>query len=173
MKRKSAVLFLILTIFLILVFSKGILSENVNETTVVEANIIGFANQSGNVSDVSIEVPDYISFGNVTKDNPVSVEKHININNTGKVNITVTPMLSDPDEVIFSYLFFRTTKTTNHTSVPFTQIGDYSLNIKKPSPGGKTKEYCWISLDLTNFTGDIHEDLIGYRSEIVFLAMPQ
>lgn len=168
MKIKRAVIFFVLTIFLILFLCQGIFPQSVNKTSVVEANIIGFANQSGNVSDVSIEVPDYIFLGNVTKDNPVSNETKIYINNTGKVNITVTPMLSDPDEVIFSYLFFRTRKT----NIP-DRIGDYSLNIKKPSLGGKTKEWCYIQLNLTDFTGDIKEDLFGYKSEIVFLAMPQ
>jgi len=174
MKIKSAVIFFALTIFLILSFYQGINAGNVNETSVVEANIIGFANQSGNTSDVSIWVPDYIFLGDVTSDDPVSDEIKIYINNTGRLPITVTPQLKDSDENIFSYLFFRTTKTTNGTSVPFKRIGDYSLNIDKPLAGKSySSKYCWISLDLTDFTGEIKEDLMGYKSEIVFLAMPQ
>ena len=30
-----------------------------------------------------------------------------------------------------------------------------------------------MSLDLTNFDGEIKEDLTGYKADIVFLAMPQ
>ena len=140
----------------------------------VEVNIMGFANQSGNVSDVSIEVPDYINLGNVTKDNPVSEEVDVYINNTGKLPITVTPQLKDSDELIFSYLYFRTrTSSGNESLNTFYQIGNYSLNLKKPVTDGKTKEYFYMSLDLTNFDGEIKEDLTGYKADIVFLAMPQ
>jgi len=161
-----------LGITLSLSFSNVAATEQ-NATMTVEANIIGFANGS-TTEEVSIEVPDYVFLGNVTKDEPVSDELKLYINNTGKVAITVTPQLKDPEEIIFSYLFFRLLKTSNGTAVPFTRIGDFSMNIDKPTSGSSYKsKYFYMKLDLTEFDGDIKEDLIGYRTDILFLAMPQ
>lgn len=162
----GALLFVIMTL-------SFVNADSANATTIVEANILGFANQT-NVSDVSIEVPDHIFLGDVTGTDPVSNETKIYINNTGRLAITVTPQLKDSEEKIFSYLFFRTTKTTNGTEVIPKKIGEYSLNIDKPTAGNSYKsKYCYVHLDLTNFDGEIKEDLMGYKSEIVFLAMPQ
>ena len=174
-KEIMGVLLLIISLLLIVGLLGSVNAESGNATMTVEVNIMGFANQSGNVSDVSIEVPDYINLGNVTKDNPVSEETdRIYVNNTGKLAITVTPQLKDSDEIIFSYLFFRTTKTTNGTEVTPQRIGEYSLNIDKPAAGSSYKsKYFYMSLDLTNFDGEIKEDLTGYKADIVFLAMPQ
>ncbi len=147
-------------------------AEGANETMIVEANILGFANVT-EIPEVSIEVPDYIFLGNVTRDEPVSDNKRIDINNTGKVNITVTPQLKDPDEEIFSYLFFRTRQSSSNPELnTLYRIGEYSLNIDKPRIG-IGKEYCYIKLDLTDFNGRIDEDLFGYKADIIFLAMPR
>lgn len=175
MKREILIIFLSITSLLLIAGLLGFVNaDSGNATMTVEANILGFANASENVSDVSIWVPDHINLGNVTKDDPVSDEVKIYINNTGRLAITVTPQLKDPDENIFSYLFFRTTKTTNGTEVTPQKIGEYSLNIDKPAAGSSYKsKYCYISLDLTNFDGEIKEDLIGYKTDVVFLAMPQ
>jgi hypothetical protein len=168
---KKGVLSIAFFLFSILLTS-FILAEY-NVSTEVGANILGF-HSNATVYDVSIEVPDSINFGDVTKDSPVSDEIKIYINNTGRLPVTVTPQLFDSEETIFSYLFFRTTKTSNGTEVPLTRIGDYSLDIDKPASGSPYRaKYCYISLDLTDFTGDTKEDLIGYKSKIVFLAMPQ
>lgn len=168
-KRDLLCMFLILNIILLSCF---VLADS-NATTEVKANILGFSNNT-TVYDVSIEVPDKIDFGDITRDEPVSDELKIYINNTGRLAITVTPQLSDSEEKIFSYLYFRTLKTSNGTSVPFSRIGDYTLDIDKPAAGSAYKsKYCYVKLDLSDFTGNIKEDLIGYKSKIVFLAMPQ
>jgi hypothetical protein len=149
--------------------------DSFNATMTVKANIIGFANGSINISDVSIEVPDYIFLGNVTGDNPVSEEPTLYMNNTGKVPITVTPQLKDDDEIIFSYLFFRTQKDDDEGIFNISKrIGNFSMNIDKPASGSRFKsKRFYMHLDLTDFDGEINEDLIGYQADIIFLAMPQ
>lgn len=174
MKREKIMLFMIF--FLFLITSSVLIFAGSDGIMTVEANITGFANES-NVSDVSIWVPDYISLGEITKESPVSEEIKIYVNNTGKLPITVTPQLKNIDETIFSYLFFRkqkTTSTNNTDLVKFFKIGNYSLDISKPAAGKSySYETCYMQLNLTDFDGEIKEDLIGYKSDIVFIAMPQ
>jgi len=145
-----------------------------NDTMTVEANILGFGNES-EIPEVGIEVPDYVFLGNVSRNDPLSDEKKIVINNTGKTNIIVTPRLRDEDEEIFQWLYFRTRMSSSNASlnIPY-KIGDYSIVIKKPS-SGKTKndEYIYMRLNLTEFEGNLREDLIGYQKEIIFFAMSQ
>ncbi|MBR9704631.1 hypothetical protein GOV12_04410 [Candidatus Pacearchaeota archaeon] len=169
MKKKILCVTFILSLILLtsLVFAQS------NASMEVEANIIGFLDDDP-VYDVSIEVPDSIFLGNVTKNDPISDELRVYINNTGNLAITVTPQLFDSSEKIFSNLFFRTLKTSNGTSVLKQRIGDYSLDIDKPATSvGVKSKYCYMSLDLTDFNEELEEDLIGHKSRIVFLAMPQ
>jgi hypothetical protein len=166
---------IVILVFSLTVFSSYLVNaqDSANASMIVEANIIGFSEQ-GPGSGVSIEVPDYIFLGNVTKDEPVSKEFKTSINNTGTVDITVTPLLADSNEAIFSYLYFRSHQTSNGTDVPYERIGDYSLNILKPSTGSTVrKSYCYMILNLTDFNGEIKEDLIGYNAEVIFVAMAQ
>jgi len=142
-------------------------SSEANGTMEVEANILGFGNAS-EIPDVAIEVPDYIFLGNITKENPVSNGSNkVYINNTGKVNVTITPQLADPDEEIFKWLFFRRITTDN-----WQKIGNYSLNIEQPSAGSRVRsKYCYMKLDLTNFNGRIDKDIIGHKADVIFYAM--
>ena len=158
----------------VLKISLGLLyaQDSFNATMTVEANIMEFAEES--VEEVSIKVPDYIFLGEVTKENPVSDEVKIYINNTGKVPVRITPQLKEGNNDIFKNLFFRTTKTSNGTDVIPVKIGNYFLDIDKPSSGSNYRsKYFYMKLDLTDFSGEINQDLIGYKTEIIFLAMAQ
>src|SRR3989344_7912271 len=66
-------------------------SAGQNETMTVEANI--FAEEIYQ-DIISIEVPDYIFLGNVSKGEETEKAK-IYVNNTGNVNVTITPQLKD------------------------------------------------------------------------------
>ena len=145
-------------------------AEDLNNTMIVQANIIGF-NISGTIDGVAIEVsPNYIDLGNITKDDPVSKEKRVDIINVGTVNVSVTPMLKNENDEILDYLFFRTrTKSSNQSLNIFYRIGEYTLFL--PFKGANRDEYCYMSLDLTNFKGEIEESPFSYESEITFLAM--
>jgi hypothetical protein len=148
-------------------------ADDLNNTMIVQANIIGFRN---NVSyeGIAIQVPDFVDLGNVTNDEPVSKEKTVYINNTGSVDIIVTPELSDPNEGIFRYLFFRSYKQSSDPEKnKYYNIGDYSLNISKPSTGSTVrKAQCYMVLNLTDFSAPITQDLIEHQAEITFWAMP-
>ena len=143
-----------------------------NGTMTVTANIIGFR-INPSLEGVGIQVPDSINIGNITGSNPVSGEFKIDINNTGTVDIIVTPQLADNNEGIFSYLYFISHMTSNGTSVPYTKIGDYSLNISAPASGSSVrKSYCYMRLNLTDLDSPINQDLVDHSSDIIFYAMP-
>lgn len=161
-----AILFIIVTSVLFLNIETINADSNANDTMVVEVNLLGFGNAS-ETPEVGIEVSDHVNLGNVSKNNLVSDYVKVDINNTGKVNINVTPQLSDPDEEIFKYLFFK-----RILSDEWQKIGDYSLSIDKPATGNRARvKYCYMELDLTDFDGQITEDIIGHKSEVVFFAM--
>lgn len=114
---------------------------------------------------ISIEVPDYIFLGNISKgfaNNYIKLE----MNNSGTTNVIITPLLDDSSEKIFNYTYFARRTTDN-----FVQIGKFSLNITKPSSfGGKRDEYCYIKLDLTNYPYSISNDMLSHKSDITFWA---
>lgn len=166
-------IFLFILIFLSMFIYGAHAQTETNATMTIEANILGFGNES-EIPEVGIEVPDYVFLGNVSRNDPLSDEKKININNTGKVNITVTPKLRDNDEEIFGYLYFRTMKASQthpELNIPY-KIGEYSIEIEKPSSGNtKRAKDIYMRLNLTDFEGNLREDIIGYQKEIIFFAM--
>ncbi len=126
---------------------------------------------------IRVEVPDLISLGNATKGS-TSNEIKVYVNNTGNVDITVTPQLLDSSDLIYNNLYFRSTKTRtiNGTSisVPFERIGDFSFNISKPvGSAAFNYEYFYMVLDLMNYTGNITQNLLSYRTNVTFLAVQQ
>lgn len=169
--------FIISLVFLLLLINIVLIDagEGVNETTTVEVDLIGFYQAPDPYDGVSIEVPEYIDFGTVEKDDPLSSELKVYINNTGTIDITVSPELANPLENIFNYLFFRTLKSSsvNPDLTIFKQIGTYGLDIDAPSSGGVRSKYCYVQLNLTDAADSIDEDLSGHEAEVVFWAMPR
>lgn len=116
---------------------------------------------------VSIEVPEHIDLGNATKGYDADYAR-VDLNNTGTTNIIITPELQDSNEKIFSYLYFA-----RRTTEDFLKIGDFSMNITKPtSAGGKRSDYCYIKLDLTNYPEEIPTNIMDHKANIIFWAMP-
>jgi hypothetical protein len=147
------------------------------DTMTVEANIFAGSPAGGNVSVVRVEVPDYLFFGNVSNGGK-SEELKVYVNNTGNVDIVVTPRLTNSSEDIFSNLYFRSTKTrtVNGTSinVNFTKIGDFSFNISEPASGSSfNDEYFYVILDLTNYAKNISQNMMGRRANVKFYAVSQ
>ncbi|MDP1729407.1 MAG: hypothetical protein Q8L27_04350, partial [archaeon] len=127
------------------------------ESMTAEANIFA--------DSISIEVPDYIFLGNISK-GFANEKVKLYINNTGTTNVTITPKLEDSSEKIFNYTYFA-----RRADDVFVQIGKFSLNIPKPSTfGGKRDEYCYIRLDLTNYPYSISNDVPAHKSNIIFWA---
>ena len=150
-------------LFLLVLFIVPFISAQ-NKTMQVEVNLI--ANQVPDM--ISIEVPDHIFLGDVTKGEATD-KSQIYVNNTGNVGIKITPQLSNADE-IFSNLYFQSRQSGNN-SVEY-KIGDYNFNITKPSAGGKKSEYFWMWLDLTDYDQDIEQTRMGLTGDVVFVALP-
>lgn len=168
MKRTSWLLTLVFCLFLF-----GITSTFASDTMIVEVDVV--ANGGGGNDIISIQVPDKHDYGQIKKGEK-SDEFKIYVNNTGTVDITVTPRITDIGEEIFSYLYFRKTKTrtVNGTSqdVAFTRVGDFSFNITKPSGGNDyNDEYFYTILDLTDYPDDVDDDIINHRANLKFYAV--
>lgn len=139
-----------------------------NDVMTVEANIIKAA---GNEEIIRVQVPDYLFFGNVSIGEK-SEELKVYVNNTGNVDIKVKPRLTNSAEKIFNNLYFRKFKTSNGTAVAFTRIGDFQLDIDKPSSGQDyNDEYFYIILDLTNYTETINDNIMGHKADVKFYAV--
>ena len=121
---------------------------------------------------ISISVNESFNFGNVEKGKQSS-EYEFFINNTGNVAIRVTPKLMDTSEEIFSYLYMRDQKTSGGEAVPFAKIGDFSLDIAKPTTGGSRTGDFYMILNLTNYNESITSDVIGHKTDVKFVAVKQ
>ncbi|MFA4960056.1 MAG: hypothetical protein WC548_00125 [Candidatus Pacearchaeota archaeon] len=154
MKKCLIVIFLIFLIF-------GCFFVSADEIMTVEANIF----KSVFEPEISIQVPDYLFFGNLTRGEK-SEELKVIVNNTGNVDVIITPTLADFDEEFFNYSYFRLRKTSGNATVPFEKIGDFSFSVDESD-----NEYCYMTLDLTDYQKEIESDLIGYRADIKFIAM--
>jgi hypothetical protein len=154
--RRGRILNVLFLFFLIFIIPQTIADTNIMS---VESNIIR--------GTASVSVPDTIFLGNVTRGYSIRSDK-VYINNTGNVDITVTPQLENSSEEIYSNLYFSTTTTESS----FRKIGNFSLNLSKPDVlGGVESDYIYIKLDLTNYNKTVPSDLISYKKNIRFIAM--
>lgn len=115
---------------------------------------------------IGVSVTGMVDFGSLTKGYS-SADKAIEVNNTGDVNIVVTPDVTDPHDAIYDNLFFRKTTTS-----PLFVVGTFTMTIAKPTVfGGVTKDSAYVRLDLTNYTGTIATDKLNLTSNVVFTAV--
>lgn len=156
-KERFLALLVLLTICFCLLSSSANALEINNSTAIFEANI--FAPEQ---RFVEIQIPDRIFFGNLTI-GEMSEEVKVNINNTGNIDVAITPELS-PDYTgeIFNHTYFKRVLTDD-----LVHIGDYSFNISASTDN----KYFYAVLDLREFDGELEEDLIGHNAEIVFWAI--
>ena len=155
--RKIGVMALLLVLaFFTIVFYVSLTAAD-DEVMTVEANIMS------SIKIVSIQVPDYIFFGNLTRGECSGV-KNFKINNTGNVDLVVSPEIEYSSEKIFSYLYFSKYSPTNYLRiVPY---GNFSVEVPK-----KGDSSIKVKLDLTDYPDDIPQDMIGHRADISFVAM--
>ena len=116
---------------------------------------------------IQINVPDKALIENSTP-GYVSSEDSFLIQNTGTVDVSITPSLVSASDPIYRYLYFR---ESSGSSRP---IGVFSMNISKPSsfPGTNSKTF-YYKLDLRNFNGTLTQNLLGYQSDVKFIAVAQ
>lgn len=168
---KRGLALLVAGIFLEVIMILGVFASD-NNITIFEANIF---KDSSSQNIIKIQVPDYIFLGNVTNDK-LSDEVNIAVNNTGNVDITVTPQLVNSSEPFFSYLYFRMQKssTVNESLAYFYRIGNFSFDISKPASGKNyTSKTFYAQLNLTDYPNEITSNLIGYRANVKFVAVEQ
>lgn len=152
----------VLGVLMLVVFAGLVLGLDDSDIIEVSVNVL-----APEPDVVGVEVPDSLDFGDVVAGEESDIFD-LYINNTGNVAITVTPKLVNNSEEVFSYLFFRRVQ-----SDPFTQIGDFSVNISKPVDGGIKTQRTYAVLDLEDFDGNIDEDILDHQADVIFWALPQ
>ena len=147
---------LLISAFFTIVFYVS-LTEADDAVMVVEADVLASV---PNITVVSIEVPDHIFFGEIKKGECSNVQ-YFKINNTGNVDVNVVPELEYSSEKIFSYLYFSKYSPTNYT-----RIGDFDVEIQNRASASMK-----VKLDLTDYSEEISQDMIGHKANILFVAM--
>lgn len=157
MKNKIFI-FMILGMFIFsIAFSSAL--GNTNDNMTVKATILQ--------SEISISVPNEILFQDITA-GYLSERKDLDIDNTGTVDIEVTPQLPNYTGNIFDKLAFHEV-----LSDPLTQIEFFSFEIEKPSTVGGTRTAgIYMYLDLENYNEDIESEMLDHEAEVVFWAVP-
>jgi hypothetical protein len=117
--------------------------------------------------EISIEVPNEVYLGNFTWGFEDETDKSkVYINNTGNVDLEVTPELVNGSDEIYQNLFFA-----RRTTVPYQRIGNWSYDLDAPSsPGGVESDYFYMKLDLSDYNGAIESSLIGYKADVRWIA---
>lgn len=95
------------------------------------------------------------------------------IRNRGNVNISVTPLLWDNNDIIFNYLEFGRTYTSGWRAV-----GNYSIEMNRTYNVGDWNPWFLqsIQLDLGDYIADhgqIPFDISNHRNSVVFWVMPR
>ncbi|MBS3089945.1 hypothetical protein J4461_03650 [Candidatus Pacearchaeota archaeon] len=130
------------------------------DITVFEATVYG--------SVVSVEVPDIIYLGNISS-GFVGEEKRVDIVNTGTTDIIITPILIGDHDPIFEKLYFS--KRLSGVDYSFRQVGNFSLNMSKPSRlGGTNNDYFYTRMDLSDYTGSVPSGVSTLRANVKFVA---
>ncbi|MFA5723395.1 MAG: hypothetical protein WC979_04000 [Candidatus Pacearchaeota archaeon] len=138
-----------------------------NDTMVVEVDLVGFT------SFVGIQVPNQVSLGNLSKSSMKTKEIKVDINNTGNVDVIITPILKENSNEIFNYLYFRFQKTVGNITIQPEKIGNWSIGIEKPTGDDEYKKGSfYMQLDLNKYDNKIREDMLNQKAEIIFYAMP-
>jgi hypothetical protein len=155
----ASILAFLLVVFMLLVVLVGA-NETGNSTITLEANIVILAlNNTSNESIVSISVsPNYINFGDVIVGEYSDVV-NVNITNIGSVKpLRITSELVDSNDEIFKNL-----KLT-YPGGSFKNVNNFTMNLS-------STRRVDMKLDLTNFEGQIEDDIIGHVNNVRFIAM--
>jgi len=156
--KKTILTFMILGMF-VLSMGFGSALESTNDNMTVRTNVLQ--------SEISISVPNEIIFQDITS-GYLSERQDLDIENTGTVDIEITPQLPNYAEGIFDYLAFQ-----EILSDPMTAIRFISFEIMKPeNVGGTRSSNIYMYLDLQEYNEDIVTDMIDHEAEVVFWAVP-
>lgn len=138
---------------------------SLNVTMSVEANIFAEPQQQ---QILRVSIPDYVFLGNATKGEETEKVK-VYVNNTGTINVTLTPILVDSSNQFFKNIYF-----TRRLAESYKKIGDFSFALPAHSPaGGVEEDYFYMKLDLKNFTGSIPQTLLNQKADVKFMVVSQ
>lgn len=151
-KGFAVFLFVLASIMLVIFSISFFVNSASSDSMQVEANILG--------DTISIEVPDYLFFGNATvgyTSNPVT----FTIKNTGTTKIRLVSELANKTDNIFNNLFLGTASSK-------TNVANYSTTIDQPELGGFTNKTIYAELRLSDLS--LEGNLLGHQNEVIFYA---
>lgn len=147
----------VIIIFLAFVFTLSLIFISAyDQSMTVEANFIGYGTQF-----ISIEVPDYISLGEVSKGDPSVESSKFYINNTGTIDVKITANISENSSEVFNGIYLR--KYSNTTQI---KINDFETEILN----GVGKMF-YVGINMTNFNGTLSSNNLNLSATIKFTAM--
>jgi len=154
---KRLTLSLMLGVMVLLSF--GFLSADASENMTVKVNVLE--------SQVSISVPDQVSFGNIAS-GYISERRDVDIINDGTVDVSVS---ADVDEsyngTIFQNLAFR-----DILDDPLTSIDFFEIEVLKPNNVGEERiKDIYMYLDLSDYDEEVDE-IMNHNATVVFTAVP-
>ncbi len=154
---RYGVLVLLAGWYALTLFAPFVGAEHSNRMT-VEADVLA--------PIVRVQVPDLVSFGNVTP-GFVSQRQKIIVNNTGTTAVEITPELLAPDP-IFSRLV-----VARRTTEQFQPIGSFKMTIARPRAlGGSEDDFFYAKLDLSTYPlSAVPEDKRDHRATVVVWAV--
>lgn len=155
---RGLTLSLVFFLFGIVFLSCGVVAES--EKSVFEANVLA--------PIVKVEIPTRVFLGNVTPGFDGERVK-VEVENVGTTAVTITPQLEAGSEDVFGGLMFA-----RRTTEPWQKIGQFSLKLDRPSSPGKTeKDYFYTKIDLSSYRGEIKQDKLGAKANVIFWVLPQ
>jgi len=156
--RKIVLTLMVLGIF-VLSTTFGTALSSTGENMTVKANILQ--------SRISLSVPNEVTFQDIAA-GYLSERQDLDIENTGTVDIEVTPQLENSSDKIFSNLAFQKV-----LSDPMTKINWFSFDVAKPlTVGGTNPANIYMYLDLQNYKQDINSDMLNHEGKVIFWAVP-
>jgi len=152
-------LVLIVAVYLVVILSIYVGAES-NDVMTFEADI--------SAPVVSISVPDSVAFGEVYVGYD-SEQISFLINNTGTTDVRITAEMVNYSEKIFrKYLYLW------GSGISQKRVENFTMNISRPSsPEGIESKTVYAKLKLSEVEEEIEEDMVGYKSNVVFWAMPK
>jgi hypothetical protein len=161
MKRGSLLLTLVFFLSLVYVFSSGNVIASEQDSMDISVNLIQ--------PYVSFNVQRSVFLGNLTKgfDSDEDEVGDFIINNTGTTKIRITAELENPSDPIFSNLYLSNSTADDK----FRKVDDFSSVMDLPNNYGQSNaDKFYAILKLSEYTGDITGDIMGYSTKVIFWA---
>ncbi len=158
MKKNLTLISLMLGV-MVLISMVGIISADESDEMLVKVNVLE--------TEVSISVPDQVSFGNIAP-GYLSERRDLDIINDGTVDVSISADLDESyDGEIFENLAFR-----RILDDPLTSIDFFEVEVAKPaSVGGERTQNVYAYLDLSDYEEEI-SIMMDHNATVIFTAVP-